>query len=193
MRGFRDLRVWQGGMELVESVYRVTQSFPKQEIYGLTSQLRRAAVSIPANIAEGQSREHIKEYLNFLSIAQGSVAELETELEIAGRLGYIAPDALGSLMARPIRALRAALANRTTTKDDDNQSNPRTRRRYGEIRAGFDSTRSFARVPIVRATDLKPLSQLPEAAATLNSLGVPFTQQPVTRTRTRHPAPITRL
>lgn len=103
-------------MELVESVYRVTQSFPKQEIYGLTSQLRRAAVSIPANIAEGQSREHIKEYLNFLSIAQGSVAELETELEIAGRLGYIAPDALGSLMARPIRALRAALANRTTTK-----------------------------------------------------------------------------
>jgi four helix bundle protein len=103
-------------MELVESVYRATQSFPKQEIYGLTSQLRRAAVSIPANIAEGQSREHIKEYLNFLSIAQGSVGELETELEIAGRLGYIAPDAVGSLISqlaslgRQIRALRAALA-----------------------------------------------------------------------------------
>jgi four helix bundle protein len=109
-------------MELVESVYRATQSFPKQELYGLTSQLRRAAVSIPANIAEGNSREHIKEYLNFLSIAQGSAGELETELEIAGRLGYIAPDALDSLMpqwaslGRQIRALRAALANRTTTR-----------------------------------------------------------------------------
>jgi four helix bundle protein len=78
-------------MDIVESVYRVTQSFPKQELYGLTSQLRRAAVSIPANIAEGNSRQHIKEYLNFLSIAQGSVAELETEIEIAGRLKYLAP------------------------------------------------------------------------------------------------------
>jgi four helix bundle protein len=103
-------------MELVESVYRVTQAFPKQELYGLTSQLRRAAVSIPANIAEGQSRQHIKEYLNFLSIAQGSVAEVETEIEIAGRLGYIAPDAVGSILSqlaslgRQIRALRAALA-----------------------------------------------------------------------------------
>jgi four helix bundle protein len=122
MRGYRDLRVWHGGIELVECVYRTTQSFPKQEIYGLTSQLRRAAVSIPANIAEGHSREHIKEYLNFLSIAQGSAGELETELEIAGRLGYIAPDALGSLMAqlaslgRQIRALRTALASRTTTR-----------------------------------------------------------------------------
>jgi four helix bundle protein len=122
MRSFRDLRIWQGGMELVESVYRVTQSFPKQEIYGLTSQLRRAAVSIPANIAEGQSREHIKEYLNFLSIAQGSVSELETELEIAGRLGYITADTPSSLMAqlaslgRQIRALRIALASRATTK-----------------------------------------------------------------------------
>ena len=102
-------------MELVESVYRVTQSFPKQELYGLTSQLRRAAVSIPANIAEGQSRQHIKEYLNFLSMAQGSVGELETELEIAGRLNYIEPEALDSLMSklgslgRQIRALRAAL------------------------------------------------------------------------------------
>jgi four helix bundle protein len=102
-------------MEVVECVYKATQSFPKQEIYGLTSQLRRAAVSIPANIAEGQSRQHLKEYLNFLSMAQGSVGELETELEIAGRLKYIEPEALDSLMSklgslgRQIRALRAAL------------------------------------------------------------------------------------
>src|SRR5579862_6272443 len=111
MQGFRDLRVWQAGMELVECVYRVTATFPKQEIYGLTSQLRRSAVSIPANIAEGQSRQHLKEYLNFLSIAQGSVGESETEIEIAGRLNYIAPDAVDSLMTklgalgRQIRAL----------------------------------------------------------------------------------------
>ena len=115
MQGFRDLRVWQGGMELVECVYKVTQSFPKQEMYGLTGQLRRAAVSIPANIAEGQSREPLKEYLNFLSMAQGSVGELETELEIAGRLGYIERQDLEPLMSkvgslgRQIRALRAAL------------------------------------------------------------------------------------
>ena len=81
-------------MELVESVYRVTQLFPKQEIYGLTSRLRRAAVSHPANIAEGQSRQHLKEYLHFLSMAQGSVGELETELEMAGRRHYIDPGTL---------------------------------------------------------------------------------------------------
>ena len=119
MRGFRELRVWQGGMDLVESIYRATACFPKQEVYGLTSQLRRAAVSIPANIAEGQSREHLKEYLNFLSIAQGSVGELETELEIAGRLQYIPPETLDALISqlsslgRQIRALRMALAKRS--------------------------------------------------------------------------------
>ena len=114
-------------MALVETVYRLTQNFPKHEIYGLASQLRRAAVSIPANIAEGQSREHLKEYLNFLSIAQGSVGELETELEVAGRLKYIAPDDLEPLLAsctslgRQIRALRAALAK--------SPSSPRTQRK----------------------------------------------------------------
>lgn len=116
IRNFRDLRVWQSGMRIVETVYQVTGSFPNRELYGLASQLRRAAVSIPANIAEGHCREHIKEYLNFLSIAQGSIAELETELEIAGRLKYIAPEPLTALLAelstlaKQMRALRAALA-----------------------------------------------------------------------------------
>jgi four helix bundle protein len=76
-------------MDLVEMVYRLTKRFPRDEMYGLSSQLRRAAVSIPSNIAEGRSRAHLKEYLLFLSTAQGSVAEVQTQLEIAGRLNYL--------------------------------------------------------------------------------------------------------
>jgi four helix bundle protein len=105
-------------MDLVEAIYVITQSFPKQEIYGLTSQVRRAAVSIPANIAEGHSREHTKEFRNFLSMAQGSISELETELEIATRLGYLPAEQFSQLMAqvaglaKQVRALREALAKR---------------------------------------------------------------------------------
>src|SRR5207302_4582211 len=72
IKSFRDLRVWQVGMDLVEQVYLLTQSFPKHEIYGLASQMQRAAVSIPSNIAEGHAREHLKEYLHHLGIAHGS-------------------------------------------------------------------------------------------------------------------------
>ena len=70
MKSFRELRVWQASMILVEKIYMVTQDFPKREMYGLTSQIRRAAVSIPSNIAEGHTREHLKEYLHHLSMAQ---------------------------------------------------------------------------------------------------------------------------
>ena len=103
-------------MQIVETVYRLTGSFPARELYGLTSQIRRAAVSIPANIAEGHCREHLTEYLNFLSIAQGSIAELETELEIAGRLNYITTENLTEslkqvrALAKQLRSMRAALA-----------------------------------------------------------------------------------
>ena len=89
MKSFRELRVWQAAMILVKNVYRLTQDFPKQEMYGLTSQIRRAAVSIPSNIAEGHTREHLREYLHHLSMAQASLAELETQLEIAVRLRYL--------------------------------------------------------------------------------------------------------
>jgi len=118
IRSYRDLRVWQRGMDLVESIYVITQSFPKHEIYGLTSQMRRAAVSIPANIAEGHSREHTKEFRNFLSVAQGSISELETEVEIATRLGYLTAEQFRRLMdhiaglAKEVRALREALAKK---------------------------------------------------------------------------------
>ena len=86
---YRELIVWQKAMILVEAVYRATNDFPKTEIYGLTSQIRRAAVSIPSNIAEGQGRSTTRDFLHFLSVAQGSLMEVETQITIAKRLGYI--------------------------------------------------------------------------------------------------------
>ncbi len=102
INSFRDLRVWQAGIELVERVYRVTHTFPKHEIYGLASQMQRAAVSVPSNIAEGHTREHSKEYLNHLSIAQASLAELETQLEIAARLSYMTSAQLNEFSASTV-------------------------------------------------------------------------------------------
>lgn len=84
-----DLRAWQEAMTLVKDVYQITASFPKEEIYALTSQMRRAAVSIPSNIAEGAARTGDKEFLQFLSISRGSLSELETQLIIAKELGYM--------------------------------------------------------------------------------------------------------
>lgn len=89
IRNFRDLDVWQKGMEIVRDVYEVVSSFPKQEVYGLVSQMQRCSVSIPSNIAEGFNRFHNKEYKQFLYVALGSCAELETLIEIAGELNYI--------------------------------------------------------------------------------------------------------
>jgi len=115
IKSFRDLRVWQAGVDLVENVYRLTQTFPPQEMYGLTSQMRRAAVSIPSNIAEGHTREHSKEYLHHLSMAQASLAELETQFEIAARLKYLSPEQLSqaleqaAALGRQLYALRNAL------------------------------------------------------------------------------------
>ena len=88
MQNYRELIVWQKGMEVVAEVYRLTRAFPREELYGLTQQLRRAAVSIPSNIAEGQARDSSAEFRRFLSIAQGSRAEVETQILIAMRLGY---------------------------------------------------------------------------------------------------------
>ncbi|MEA3302296.1 MAG: four helix bundle protein [Pseudomonadota bacterium] len=89
IKGYRDLEVWQKSMDLVVVCYQMTKGFPKNETYGLGSQLQRAAVSVPANIAEGRQRQHSKEFLQHLSIACGSLAEVETHIQIAGRLDYI--------------------------------------------------------------------------------------------------------
>lgn len=86
---FRDLEVWKLGMEITADVYAFTQTFPKEELYGLVSQMRRSAVSIPSNIAEGFNRRHNTEYRQFLYIALGSCSELETQIEIGYNLKYI--------------------------------------------------------------------------------------------------------
>ena len=89
VKDYRELIVWQKAMDLVELLYRRTRSFPKEELYGLTAQMRRAAVSIPSNIAEGQARRTTRDFIHFLSIARGSLKELETQIIISHRLGYI--------------------------------------------------------------------------------------------------------
>ena len=97
MRPHENLVVWQRSVDFVIIIYRATRSFPKDETYGLISQIRRAAVSIPANIAEGAGRKHDKEFARFLSIAQGSSSELETELLIARKLNYLSEDSYSQL------------------------------------------------------------------------------------------------
>src|SRR5580700_8782409 len=89
---YRDLIAWRKAMDLVTDIYRVTKEFPRDELYGLTNQLRRAAVSTPSNIAEGQARFSRKEFHHFLSQARGSLVEIETQLMIAENLGYLSPD-----------------------------------------------------------------------------------------------------
>lgn len=84
----KDLEIWQNGIELVVQIYEITSKFPKTEIYGLTSQLRRSAVSVPSNIAEGAARNSDKEFIQFLYISLGSLSELETQLIIAEKIGY---------------------------------------------------------------------------------------------------------
>jgi four helix bundle protein len=98
VQSYKDLVVWQKAMDLVEMVYRQTRTFPKEELYGLSSQLRRAVVSIPSNIAEGQGRAGPVEFSRFLNIAYGSLLEVETQLLIAKRLQYVNETELNSVL-----------------------------------------------------------------------------------------------
>ena len=94
-QSFRDLTVWQRAMQLAMAVYRLTQGFPREELYGLTSQIRRAAISIPSNIADGQGRANTGEFRHFLAIARGSNCEVQTQLELARLLNYGTPQLIG--------------------------------------------------------------------------------------------------
>src|SRR5215472_6301142 len=97
LRDYTELVAWQKAMDFVEAVYQASKAFPKDELFGLTSQVRRAAVSIPSNIAEGQSRRSSREFLQFLSIARGSLSEVETQLIISKRLNYLSREQLTDL------------------------------------------------------------------------------------------------
>ncbi len=115
---YRQLLVWQKAMDLAEKCYEVTRSFPIEERYGLSSQIRRAAVSVPANIAEGQGRFHTKEFLNHLSIARGSLLEVETLLQLSSRVGFLEQEkvteleSLSSEVSRMLTGLRQSLEAR---------------------------------------------------------------------------------
>jgi four helix bundle protein len=121
VNSFRDLRVWQMGIDLVTRVYDLCRNFPKHELYGLSSQAQRAAVSVPANIAEGHQRDSTREYLHHVSIALASLAELETQLIIAERLGYCASQELAALLVdihelgRMTRSLQKSLKSGLNT------------------------------------------------------------------------------
>src|SRR5512146_1892940 len=99
VRSYRELVAWQKAMDLTAEVYRITKSFPNDELYGITSQLRRASVSVPANIAEGQGRQTTGEFRQFLGHARGSLLETETHILLAMRLRYI-PEAAGEVLLR---------------------------------------------------------------------------------------------
>lgn len=98
MASYRDLLAWQKAMELITQIYRVSQKFPSEELYGMVSQMRRAAVSIPSNIAEGQGRLTKGEFIQFLGIARGSLLELETQILVAQNLHYLDEPTLENLL-----------------------------------------------------------------------------------------------
>ena len=123
IESYRDLHVWRLGIELAEEVYRLTRCFPKSELDGLVSQMQRAGVSVAANIAEGHARDSTKEFLHHISIALGSLAEVETFLELAERLGYRASAATKPVLAqctqegRMLHALQRQVKKRLRPRD----------------------------------------------------------------------------
>jgi four helix bundle protein len=117
VKSYKDLIIWQKGIELTKEIYRVVKKFPKEETYVLSDQLRRAAISIPSNIAEGQARQHTTEFKQFLYIALGSLAELNTQLIIAKELGYISDTVLieSEIKVVELRKMISTLINRLPT------------------------------------------------------------------------------
>jgi len=118
LKHYRELEVWPLAMNLAQECYRVTKAFPREELFGMTSQIRRASSSIPANIAEGQGRHHTKEFLNHLSVARGSLMELKTHLILSQRVGLLSEKDSGDLLqttdrvSRMMSGLRCSLQKR---------------------------------------------------------------------------------
>jgi len=118
MKTYKDLVIWQKAIDLVTEVYRVTARFPKEELYGLTSQIRRSAVSVPSNIAEGYGRKSTNDYIRFLQISMGSLYELQTQLQIARNLTFIGDTAFQAIYesTREIERMLSSLINKVKAK-----------------------------------------------------------------------------
>jgi four helix bundle protein len=136
IRNYRDLIVWQKGIELAKEIYRIASRFPSSEKFGLTSQIERAAVSVPSNIAEGQSRRNSGEFRQFLYQALGSLAEVDTQLVLAHELGYLRPgdSTQAEGLIKELRAMTYTLVNRLPVRRRPTQSlttdhRPQTTRR----------------------------------------------------------------
>ncbi len=120
VKSHRELKVWHAGMSLAKQVYSLTRQFPKEETYGISTQLRRAVVSIPSNIAEGYARQSTKELLQFLAIASGSLAEIETQILLAAEFGYVREEESTHLLSninqleRMLNAFRSQLKKKLT-------------------------------------------------------------------------------
>jgi len=118
LKNYKDLKVWQKSYQLCLNIYKITKGFPKEERYGLTSQIRRAAVSVPSNIAEGYGRKTTPEYIRYLYIAYGSICELETQILLTGDLNYIKAEQLKKIqkditeVERMLKALIKSLENK---------------------------------------------------------------------------------
>jgi four helix bundle protein len=127
-QSFKDLVVWQKSMDLAEASYRLTTEFPKDEMYGMTAQIRRAAVSIAANIAEGHGRESTGSFVQFLRMAQGSLKELETHLLLAGRVHIIRTEKIAPLLAdcETIGKMLRSLIRSLQSKIDSREAEPRS-------------------------------------------------------------------
>ena len=117
MRTHHDLDVWRFSIDLVSEIYKITEKFPKTEVYGLTSQIRRCAVSIPSNIAEGAARTSAKEFAYFLSISIGSISELETQLIISNNLGYLQTDSLSEIITELIKIRKMTIGLKKSIKN----------------------------------------------------------------------------
>ena len=123
METHKDLRVWQQSIEMVTSIYLMTKAFPKDELFGLVSQMRRAAVSVPSNIAEGYARGTDREKLHFLRISSGSMSEIETQLMLSLNLGYVSQEAFDELsekvtsLWKQLNALVSSLKKRLSPQD----------------------------------------------------------------------------
>jgi four helix bundle protein len=122
MTGYKELKTWQLGLKFVNSIYRATDNFPAEEKYGLSSQLRRGAVSIPSHIAEGSAQNTTANYLRYLYMARGSLYEIETQLEITKNLGLLTDEQKKGCLAQILRRLTTALHRQINSLEKKNQN-----------------------------------------------------------------------